>query len=108
MDGRMTYALAVVEVILQVPVIAALAFCLAYRLRRHKWWMRPWVLIVSSAASFASVLLVYYQFHTSQSSPSEPIFGIELPIVSLFGIGALFLAEAAALRAKSSRRNEPA
>ncbi len=103
----MTYALVVAEVILELPLAATLAFCLAYRMKRHKWPLLPsWAIGMSVAFGAASFLLVYYQFQTSQSSPSDTAVGTELTIGSIAGIGALFLASAAAAHTKIREREK--
>jgi len=103
----MTYALVVAEVILDLPIVATLAFCLVYRIRRRKWGTPPtWAIGVSLACSVALFLLMYYQFQTGQSSPSETAIGTQLSIGSIAGIGALFLVTAAAARTELSERGK--
>src|SRR5947209_19974120 len=93
----MTYALVVPEAILVLPVAATLAFCLAYRIRRRKWPMPPFGAIgVGVACKVALFILMYYQFQTGQSSPSDTAFGSELFTGSLLGVGGLFWVVASA------------
>ena len=103
----MPYALVVPEAILVLPVAATLAFCLAYRIRRRKWPMPPfWAIGVAVACNGALFILMYYQFQTGQSSPSDTAVGTRLFIGSLAGIGALFLVVAAAARTKMREREK--
>jgi len=51
-------------------------------------------------------ILMYYQFQTGQSSPSDTAVGTRLFIGSLAGIGALFLVVAAAARTKMREREK--
>ncbi len=103
----MPYALVVPEAILVLPVAATLAFCLAYRIRRRKWPMPPfWAIGVAGACNVALFILMYYQFQTGQSSPSDAAVGTRLFIGSLAGIGALFLVVAAAARTKMREREK--
>ena len=103
----MTYALVVAEVTLELPLAATLAFCLAYRLKRHRWPEPPtWAIGMAVAFSTASFLLMYYQFQTGQSSPSDTAVGTKLSIGSIAGIGALFLILAAAARTKLREREK--
>ena len=104
----MTSELVVAEIILDLPLAATLAFCLAYRLKRHKWPLPPiWAIGVTVACSVGLFLLMYYTFQTGQSSPSEEAVGTKLFIGSGAGIGALFLVTAAAARTKMSQREAP-
>ena|SRR6266480_646040 len=97
----MPSALVVAEAILDLPVAATLAFCLAVRIRRRKWGAPPiWAIGVSVACSVALFLLMYYQFQTGQSAPSDEAVGTKLFIGSGGGIGALFLVTAAAARTR--------
>jgi len=103
----MTYALTLPEALLDLPVAATLAFCLAYRIRRRKWGAPPtWAIGVAVACSVALFLLMYYQFQTGQSSPSDTAIGTDLFIGSSAGIGALFLVAGAAARTKMREREQ--
>ena len=65
-----------------------------------------WAIGVAVACNGALFILMYYQFQTGQSSPSDTAFGNELFTGSLLGVGALFLVVAAAARTKMREREK--